>query len=342
MLLPFDERLASLASFPLDYLGCVARDLRNESLSGLMLLTCQSQARGVIFENGLARAIYGYAGTPYLQRGGALPGAPLAQLPELLEVELFRLDMGMTAMAWRFAAKEPLWRLRQGDLPELLADPSGTPLNGLLGRFGEGYLDLAYVTEGEIVFGYAFDSSSGGFRRSPSGFWQSAGQNDSPCEFVALGPLDHPAPALDDLADALALSMDRYRLLLSRLTLALHDLLGQSAVGALSRVVEEFKRKYPPLYRGVYLNPETGEVNWEQILANREKVKRKYRYDKFLLYADEVLLQVVSLLRERAGEEGVARFRSELLRVAQQETENDRPYIQFFHNKLAQLARKFG
>ena len=342
MLLPFDERLASLASFPLDYLGCVTRDAANERLNGVLLVCSESQARGVLYENGQARAIYGYDGTPRLLRGGALPGAPFAGLSELVGIELFRLDAGMSAMAWRFAAREPLWRMRQGDLPELLCAASGERLNGVLGRYGAGYLDLAYVVDGELVFGYAFDSSAGAFRRSPAGFWQSAGQDETPCEFVSVGPLAHPAPDFSGQADALALSMERYRLLLSRLTVALHDLLGQSADGTLARVVDDFKRKYPPLYRGVYLNPETGEVNWEQILANREKVKRKYRYDKFLLYADEVLLQMVNVLRERGGEDGVARFRAELLRVSQLETENERPYIQFFHNKLAQLARKFG
>lgn len=340
MLLPYDERIMSLSALPGEFLSTLRRDAHSDRLTGFVLAMGAQDGLGLVYLDGELVAGYRSDGEPALRRGGFHTPLGDADLPALLTIEWLRGDEGMVALAWRAVAKEPLWRQRFGSIPETLTDAAGTPAAGVLVRYRGFISELAYVEDGAVVFGYTFDTEAGGFKRCPAGFWLKAGAAELPCEFVVAGPLDYAAPAFESSVDPLDLLIQRYQHLLGGLSQALRDELGEGTDERLSRLLDSFKRKYPPLYRGVYMNPETGLINWGQLLSNREKVNRKYRYDKFLLYLDEAVLQLGGFLRESAGAEGVARFKAEWQRLQQADEDADRGALRLFYAKKSSFLRK--
>ena len=99
------------------------------------------------------------------------------------------------------------------------------------------------------------------------------------------------------------------------------------------------RRSTPPLYRGVYLNPETGKVNWEHLQNNRERVNLSYRYDMFLLYLDELIMKFTQLLYEKAGIEGLKEFGKEVKRLKRATPDLDDESTHIFFQKLDRLVQ---
>ena len=84
-------------------------------------------------------------------------------------------------------------------------------------------------------------------------------------------------------------------------------------------LLKALREKYPPLYQGIFINPETLDVNWERILINRRKISHKFRYEPFFIYLDELLLMLIRKHYAIMGVRGIV----ELIRFVEQKRRND-------------------
>jgi len=84
-------------------------------------------------------------------------------------------------------------------------------------------------------------------------------------------------------------------------------------------LLKSLREKYPPLYQGIFINPETLDVNWERILQNRRKISHKFRYEPFFIYLDELLLMLIRKHYAIMGVRGIV----ELIRFVEQKRRND-------------------
>ena len=80
-------------------------------------------------------------------------------------------------------------------------------------------------------------------------------------------------------------------------------------------------------------------MNWEWLANNRDKVNVRYRYDKFLLYLDEILLQSIQILFEKAGTEGVRDLRGEISRMKEHAPDLEQEPTRIFFRKMEQLLK---
>jgi hypothetical protein len=172
-------------------------------------------------------------------------------------------------------------------------------------------------------------------RVGAEGFFEDAPPNGV---YELIEPaLIHPKPALDGAPEPLDILLEKYiaALNLSEQVLRTHNEI--RTVELVDQLLEHLKEKYPPLYRGVYRNPETGFINWEQIRFNREKVNVQYRYDRFVLYLDEIVLKVLQLIQKETGVAGVERISAEIGRLRDASPDLDFEPVQLLFERLGKL-----
>ena len=128
-----------------------------------------------------------------------------------------------------------------------------------------------------------------------------------------------------------------YRMLFEQINAIMTREKPQKTAEGLRKLLTEMRKKYPPLYQGLFINPETMEVNWTRLIENRIKISHKYRYDLYFIYLDELLLLLIRMLYALMGVQGVL----EVIRFVEQrrKADQDTPYrmVQAYYTKLNNL-----
>lgn len=311
MLFPFDTRNAHMESLPREYLATVVADLRRVQATGFCLVTTADHSLSLLFREGREEAALRYwPGQP------PQPLAPAGvsvtdELPERVDVHILSAAADVAALA-QVCFRGRVHASRTGALDRNQADAlaEGCP-DAVLARRVEGVCELAAIRAGRFWVGYRFDPEGRRFFRV-----DAAGFFTDPPEDAVVSVMEpvlvHPRPRLDGIPEPVEILAESYTAALNLAEGILRESVGERAVDFGNRLLEHFKAKYPPLYRGLYRNPETGGINWEQLPLNRDKVNRDYRYERFTLYLDEVLLKYLQGLRKETGAPGLERLAREL------------------------------
>jgi hypothetical protein len=311
MLFPFETRNAVMESLPCEYVATVIADLRRAYFTGFCLLVNADHAVTVLFRAGEELAALRY-----------WPGQP----PQALTPACSRIDGGfsenvdvhvLSAAADAVALAQICFRgqLHASQTGVVTSEQASALCrnspDAVLVRRVEGVCELAAIRDARIWVGYRFDPEAQRFFRvDAAGFFTDPPEDAVVSIFTPR--LVHPKPRFDDSREPLGILAETYTAALNLAEGILREDIGAKAAEFGDRLLAHFKEKYPPLYRGLYRNPETGFINWEQLPLNRDKVNRAYRYERFVLYLDEVLLKYLQGLRKESGIVGLERFAREL------------------------------
>ena len=337
MLFPFNNRMLSIPDFGTEYLGTIIGDLKRLAVTGHVAVLMEERADVLSLMNGEPVSGCRWFWPEGIQRLPAGAGPFLSDLPERVTVEVLQADEGAVAMARLFCRIEPAWR-GDGERDAVFRRwaSSGTVV---LARHHGPVCELALVDDGRMSVAYRFDEFEGIFRRVGPSFWDVDVKPKAVLEAVVAGSLLYPYPELAFPPDPLEILTERYVLVLDLIRRIVSERHGDETREIFSRILETYKKKYSPLYRGVYMNPETGEINWKQLLVNRDRVNIKYRYEKFLLYLDEVLVHAIRMLSNRTGADGMRELTSGAARLKKASPDLDSRAVRTFFRKLYHMIK---
>lgn len=341
MLLPFETRNAVLESLPREYTATVVADLRRASFTGFCLIVMPDHSLTLLFREGLEQG-----GMRYWPGQPPQPLTPASarvyeSLSEQVDIHILSAAADVAALA-RIGFRGQLVALHRAALTqqELAVLCRDCP-DGVLMRRQEGICELAALRGGQVWVAYRHDPEAGRFFRvDAAGFFADPPRQAELSVFTPL--LIHPEPLLDDSREPLGILSETYTAALNLAEGLLRESVGAKAAEFGDRLLAHFKEKYPPLYRGLYRNPETGFINWEQLPLNRDKVNRAYRYERFVLYLDEVLLKYLQGLRKESGAAGLERLARELDALRAATPEPDFPPLRDFFLRLEKLLGLAG
>lgn len=80
----------------------------------------------------------------------------------------------------------------------------------------------------------------------------------------------------------------------------------------LTRVFDQLREKYAPLYKQLNYDPVRGKVNWKEILHDRKYVPAAYRFEHYHLYMDEMMKLLIDALTGLSGDDAVKCLRQEI------------------------------
>ncbi len=338
MLFPFTKRFFELAKIRRDFVPTVINDLASRDFTGHVVLLDERQSQTVTLESGQLRSTAMWRSPAGFERRCASRDRHFQSFEEDVSVEILEADVGMAALSHQFCRAQPVWRgVGKRWLEEAKRECMETGM-AVLGRLQGPVCELALVRERRIEVAYRFDVHEGVYRQVGENFWEDELQADTALELVPLGATLYPQPELA-ASDALTATVEKYTLVLDWICEHLSSSLGSGGMSSVNALVEVFKKKYPPLYRGVYMNPETGKVNWDHLMNNRERVNLSYRYDMFLLYLDELIMKFTQLLYEKVGVDGLKAFGKEVMRMRKITPDMDIEATRTFFRKLDKLVQ---
>lgn len=330
MLFPHNKRILSIDSISRSYLVPLIKDVCSEDFTGLMVVMSGDLALVLTFIKGEERSHLFWSLRRDVYHAFSEKENVLECLPLEVKVEVLEAYEDAVVMTEMFSRGRPIFSgpAVNAITPALvLAQNSG---NCLLARRRNGVCELALLQKGEVTVGYRYEDISGEFIRVGDSFFDA---EDDPEYWLDLvdGEMIHPELVLSMANDPLESTIEKFTAVVFIAETVLEGQIGGEAADLGRELLDALKEKYPPLYRGLYRNPETGQVNWGQLLKNRQRVNIKYRYDKFPLYLDEVLLKYIQILHQKTGVEGMGAFRFETERLKDACHDLDfEPVFQFF------------
>jgi|GEM_PF-6139829 len=341
MLFPYTKRLLSLDLISRDYFPTLMNDLEIWQLTGNLLLLDDELSQVVTFLDGKAISSVMWRRQEGVRRFYKSDHDIFQNLPENVAMELFSAEKDAVAMTEVFCRSKSIW-----SGPAQIATSAGgvqTVASSLetviLSRVNNGVCELALMEKGQFTLGYCFDSDSRTFTRTGKSFLET--NSDPQAVFSVFKPeLISPMPQLQQTVNPLEITADKYILVFQIAETVLENTCNDKTAAALDKLVEQLKSKYPPLYKGVYRNPETGQVNWSLMLSNRDKVDRAYRYDKFLLYFDELLMGHIKLLHAHCKQDGLKCFFEKIEKLKELTPDATYPPVEHFFDKLEKIARR--
>lgn len=210
----------------------------------------------------------------------------------------------------------------------------------ILCRITNGVCETALLEKGKFTAGYFFDKEEKKFIRTGKSFLESNSESDAFFE-VYNGGLSSPLPKIEKGDNPLEIIIDKYILVFQMAEEILQKKCSDKNQ-PLEKLVEGLKSKYPPLYKGVYRNPESGQTNWSLMLKNRNKVDMAYRYDKFMLYFDELLMGHIKLLHIHCKKEGLLAFFERVNLMKEHTPDLNYPPTGLFFQKLDNISVKIS
>ncbi len=204
----------------------------------------------------------------------------------------------------------------------------------------------AVFERGNLSAWFYFDREKGEFVQTKDealfrGFVEA---NHASCKFdFYLGAAGEPKPfEVNEESDPFIQTAKTYFALYEEIRRVIIRATGQRGNAEFQQILNAFREKYPPLYQGLFVNPETNEIWWEQLLENRKKITHKFRYDSYFLYLDEFLLTLIRKLFQTAGVQGIVeiiRFLDKRRRVEFQPSYNMSKILYTKLNNLLRLDR---
>ncbi len=340
MLFPFDERHLTIPALHASYLPSVLADLEREAFSGHMVVLTKERSLTVTLSDGYPVSNCEWRVVEGLDRLPHGRGRLFLNLPDVVAVEILEADDAVVAMTRLFSRAQPSWRMTTDRNPDELSAELSRHSAAVVARRYDGVCELAFADGGELKLGYRFNGDTASFERVGPQTWLQTQVESSIWEVVPVDLVTYPEPDGSGIYDPLGTIMEKYVMVLDLLGDMLRRLDPKGGDSVIASLLEIFKQKYPPLYRGVYLNPETGHVNWDWLMTNRDKVNILYRYEKFLLYLDELLLQYTQLFFDRFGVDGIARLREAITELKAASPDKDDPLTRRFFRKLDQVLKK--
>jgi len=215
------------------------------------------------------------------------------------------------------------------------------PLEGslLLARLNGPLAEFALLDSGSFVCACRFDRNAGNFLNCDESTWESGNTKEHSFWLTLSGTSRINPPEMDDFDDPLMLIVEKYFVVFNHMQEIMDNLYGENTLQELNQLLERYKQKYPPLYRGLYINPETHRINWERMVDNRSRVDVKFRYDRFPLYLDEIMLDFVKLLYERTRIEGIRQLRDLIIKLKEFSPDRDSETSDRFFKKLEKVLR---
>ncbi len=177
--------------------------------------------------------------------------------------------------------------------------------------FHEMTCTTAVFEDGEVPMWFKYSDGEGGFVRSKGvdsffDYMESIKDSEySICVYLDPQPVAHDIEIFKPEDDPFLNTAKAYQELFEQILMLIVNRGKGNALKEVQDLLAAFKKKYKPLYQGVFINPETMQVNWEKLFENRLKISHKFRYDAFFLYMDELLLALIRKLYAMAGIEGI-------------------------------------
>ncbi len=340
MLFPFEERAVSIASLPKAFVPTLTADLKKAAFSGHVV--AMNDERSVVLTLDAGRPVSGmfYRDLEGPARLTTDTGFLFEKLSEQSAVEVLRADRISVSLARTFSRNRPAWHSRAKDAAKQVRQAAAEMELGVLARIRGPVCELACLEEGRFSFGYIFEEEESRFVRTDRSGWKESALPGDWLELVASGEPLVPEPELANLRNPLTDVMTRYTDLFKIIGKILRDEHGQQGRDAISELLETFQAKYPPLYRGVYMNPEVGTINWERLLENRDRVNVNYRYEKFTLYLDEILAAYVEHLNRQSGPKGLQILKTAMGKVKQPDQPIANDPVTLLLRRINQLMRE--
>ncbi|RJO67162.1 MAG: hypothetical protein C4523_10145 [Myxococcales bacterium] len=340
MLFPFDSRALVLPAFPALYLRTVLADLAQARFTGYALVADDAAARVAVLINGEAAAGLLADRLGNLVRLAADGADLFADLPEKIDFSALSAAPDAAQMARLFCRAEPVWRRPDAALDDALQAAHSQRAALCVRRRAE-LAEFAWIEAGEFVAGYVWDERARGFERVERAAWEM-GTAATALELFFPGSLTFSLPAVDRLPDALAAILGHYGEILNDMLRRLLALPGGAGRLAAEATLKALADKYPPLYRGLHVNPETGLINWDHLIQNRPKVNLAYRYDKFTLYLDEAVMQFLQALGKAGRADGLKALATSVSRLRARLAGADLPPVAALYQKLDKALAKYS
>lgn len=308
MLLPFSRRQLALAKSHPAFVPVVLRDLLaiDAGFQGYIQAVDAHNAVTVLVVGGepVHIARYNVGEGRFAVPSDTGPGAfdPMAADASVVVMGCDQLLSGVLGVV---LGRAPDWVLppRAAEPESLIADLGGRYDLFVVAAVENHVIEPAVFARGELGVFFKYDADENGFTevRDADAVIErlvTLGEGGAVWVYASPGQPALTKPVLDGPDDPFNRTLRMYGEIFDCVRDRLVEGGGDAAVAVLAEVLQVFKQKYPPLFRGVYVNPETFAVNWNHLHENRIKLSPRYRYDMFFLYMDELMLGMIKKLYE--------------------------------------------
>ena len=341
MILPFTRRILSVPEIANRYVPTVLGDIvkKNGAFRGYILMHQPAASSLLLLDGGniTAGAFYSPQSGMVLNSCNCRP--LMDNMDDSISVEVMECDDISFMMNHTFLTHRPALlqssETGQFNVRERLPKEGGAVFARLSGPLAE----LSLWNDGEFVSAYCFDEELRHYIGCDETSWESGNASWRSFWLTVGGGAKICPPEMGYFEEPLLLVVEKYFVVFSHMQEIMDSLYGENTLQDLNGLLERYKQKYPPLYRGLYINPETHKINWERMLENRSRVDVKFRYDRFPLYLDEVLLDFVRLLYEHTRVEGVRQLRDIIVRLKEYSPDRDSETSDRFFKKLEKVLR---
>jgi|GEM_PF-6282425 len=341
MLLPFTRRILSIPEIANRYVPTVISDIlkEEEEFCGYILIHQPASSSLILLDGAeiVAGAFYSPKSGLALNSCSCKP--LMDNMGDMLSVEVLECDETTFSMNRTFLTHRPAAcftpQIETPRLREQLPAKGAVLLTRLFGPLAE----ISLWNDGEFVSAYCFDEELRHYANCDETIWENSNRQGQSLWLTVSGTVKICPPEMGDFEDPLMLVVEKYFVVFTHMQEIMDNLYGENTLTDLNLLLERYKQKYPPLYRGLYINPESHTINWERMIENRSRVDVKFRYDRFPLYLDEILLDFVKLLYERTRVEGVRQLRDLIIRLKEYSPDRDSETSDRFFKKLEKVLR---